>query len=190
MSGGKLRAALIKLIYDTIPPGITGKVKSVDESDFTCVVTPSNGGPDYEGVRLKSSIDSTNEGMVTIPDVNSEVIICPLMNNDHNYYVSRFSKVKKWYLKTTSGKFIEILDTGAIKINGSTFGGIPKAANVSLHHNNNTAKINAFIAAFIAWAPVPNDGGAALKLALASAIATTVSTTSASDYENTNVQHG
>lgn len=145
----KVRQALIALIYQTIPPAISGKVKSVDESNFTCVVSPSNGGPAYEDVRLNAAISNDDSGMISIPDVNSEVLIAPIQNNSHAYYVTRFSKVKKWSLKTVSGKFIEIVDTGGgkINVNGDQYGGIPrKSALETLADDIQTAISNAFTA--------------------------------------------
>jgi hypothetical protein len=197
---GKVRAALIKLILDIIPASVTGTIKSVDESDYTCVVLPSDGGPAYESVRLKASIDNVDGGMVSIPDVNSEVVISPLFNDDHAFFVSRFSKVKKWHLKTVSGKFIEIVDTGGglIKLNGDSFGGLTKAgatatkiAALEADLNKHKAVVAAIIAAAAAPATPVTTGMLAGFFTGATYTPTPLFTpTTQANLENTNVKHG
>jgi hypothetical protein len=182
----KARQVLIKLILGTIPATITGTVKSVDESDFTCVVTPSRGGPDFEDVRLKVAIDENDAGIVCIPDLNSEVVISCLFNNEHAYYVTRFSKIKKWHLKTVSGRSFEITGEGKIKINGDQYGGIPKSDKISAFMAD---MITAIGAGFSAVGIGGAANGPAGKTAFDSII-TAKKTAFDNTVKNTNVTHG
>jgi hypothetical protein len=160
---GKFRKVLMNLIKETIPPTITGKVKSVDLQNYTCVVSPSDGGPDYEEVRLKATVDNSVDGIVCEPAVGSEVTMASLFNNEHAYYICRFSKVKKWHLKTVSGTKLELDDKGFIKFNDGKLGGLPLINPLKAELTRLEAKMMAgFAAAGAAMAVYSGilDGGA------------------------------
>lgn len=186
----KFRRVLINLIHKTIPAAISGTIKSVDEDNFTCVVKPFDGGADYQEVRLKVSVDEFDHGVVCIPDVGSEVLISPLFNSDRAYYVSRFSKVKKWHLKTVSGSSIVFDDQGNVVINGGALGGVTKIDVLVSKINAIEADLNTLKAAFSAWVIVPADGGAALKTIAAAWYAQTITPSTKAQLENTKVKHG
>lgn len=196
MFGDKARKALIRLILKTIPASITGTVKSVDESDHTCVISPSSGGSDYEGVRLNAVVNDSSLGLVCIPQLNSEVVISPLFNNEHAYFVSRFSTVDKWHLNTVSNGVIDLDANGNIILNATTFGGVPKAGAVATKLNVLEAQENAIkviVSAILAagtsapTVPVTNATLAALFLGFnVSPITPTVQ----ANLENVKVKHG
>lgn len=186
----KFRRVLINLIHKTIPAAIPGKVKSVNEEDFTCVVTPFDDGANYEEVRLKANVDGFDDGMVSIPEVGSSVLISPLFNSDRAYYVSRFSKVKKWHLKTVSGSSLAFDDQGNVSINGGTLGGIAKIDTLVSKLNAIETDLNTLKTAFATWVIVPADGGAALKAITAAWYAQTLSPSTKVQLENTKVKHG
>lgn len=173
-----------------IPPNITGTVVSVDLSDYTCVVKPTDGSSNFEGVRLKATVDGSTDGLVCEPEVNSIVIISPLFNNEHAFFVSRFSSVKKWHLKVVGGGQIEIDNTGKIKINGDAFGGIPKAGSVAAKLNILETQLTNLKAAITAWVVASGDGGAALKVSLATWLGQAVAQTTQANIESPNVKHG
>lgn len=183
MFGNKVRKALIKLIRDTVPHSITGTVKSVDFSDYTCVVSPSNGQADYESVRIKPIVDAENVGVILKPAVGSSVVISPLQHNEHAYYVSKFSKVTEVFVKTEAG------GTG-ILLNGNQFGGVVKAEVNKQKLNVVETQINQLKTFITTWAPAPGDGGAALKALLTAWASTSINLTTTTELENTNVKHG
>ena len=198
MSSGAARRALIKLIYDTIPPSITGTIVSVDESKMLCEVKPDDGGPNYHDVRLTSATDETSYGMITIPAQNSKIAISPLMNNDHAYFVCKFGKIKKWVLKTDSNVFIDIVPDGGGKvlINGDAFGGVPKVDVVVNKFNTLESFANVLygISSAIALAgssspaiPVTNATLAAFFAALVPQV---ITPSTALELENPKVKHG
>jgi hypothetical protein len=115
--GDKFRKALINLIKQYVAGAIPGTIKDVNTDDYTCSVEPSNGTSIYYGVRLKTTINDDDSGIVCIPDIGSQVLISPLFNNENVFYVSRFSKVKKWHLKTVSNSSIEFDSSGNVNIN-------------------------------------------------------------------------
>lgn len=126
----KIRKQLIKLIGETVPDSIIGTVKSVDSNQYTCVVDPIDESPEYYDVRLKATIDNTDAGLVSIPDVDSFVVISPLNGDLNTYYVTKFTIVTKWHIKVKGGAAIELDDQGNIKCNGGTLGGLPIIAQL------------------------------------------------------------
>lgn len=186
----KFRRSLINLIHETIPAAIPGKVKSVNEDDFTCVVTPFDDGASYEEVRLKVNVDGMDDGMVSIPEVGSSVLISPLLNSDRAYYVSRFSKVKKWHLKTVSGSNLVFDDQGNVSINGGSLGGVVKVDTLLNKLNAVETDLNNLKTAFASWVVVAADGGAALKAIAAAWYAQSLTPSTKVELENTKVKHG
>lgn len=191
MNGVRIRRALINLILGTIPGTIIGKVSNVDMSDYTCTVSPIDGGPDYQNVRLKGAIDSDDAGMVIIPEDNSTVVITPIQNNKHNYYITRYTKVKKYIIKMVGGGKFEMNENGEIKLNDASLGGIPKASVLATEINSIKQDLSTLKNLIgVVWIPVPNDGGAALKTAAATWAAAALTSTSQSAIENAKCKHG
>jgi hypothetical protein len=162
IAGNKIRRALIKLILGTIPQNITGTVVSVDETDHSCVVRPSNGGPDYEGVRLHVSIGNAPAGLIPIPNVNSEVVIAPLYHNSSVYCIVKHGAVKKWRLITVSNGMIDLDENGNIILNANTFGGVPKSGVIATklnvletQENDIKTRVSAILAAGVSSPTTP-----------------------------------
>lgn len=189
--GTKIRRAIINLILETIHGNKVCKVKSVDETTHTCVVEPIGGGVPYYDVRINASATNEVNGLVCIPDIDSEVIISPLNNDAHAWAITKFSKVKKWRLNTVSNGVIELDINGNIILNGGSLGGVPKV-------NPLLSKINALETSMnqlktilgVTWIVTPNDGGAALKVAASTWAGASITPTTLSDLENTKVKHG
>jgi hypothetical protein len=80
------------------------KVKSVDDTNFTCVVTfLENEEIEIFDVRLSVSDKGTN---VIIPEQNSTVIISPFAGG---YYVSMFSEIKQVYSATKDESILDLM---------------------------------------------------------------------------------
>lgn len=162
-----------------------GDVTAVNESDRECTVTAVMGENEitYEGVHLSPE---RNDGLIQIPAVESSVFCARLANNE--VYVLAFSDVTKiiGYIDSTN-KF-EFSSSGWIW-NGGSFGGIAKTGVLETKFNNLEEKINDLIAAITGWTPVPNDGGAALKTALSTWLASSLTPTTQAEISDTKIQH-
>lgn len=196
MFTNKIRKALINLIREVIQGNKIGIVKSVDETKHTCIVEPIGGGVPYYDVRLNTNATSAIDGLVCIPDIDSEVIISPLNNDAHAWFVSKFEKVKKWHLNTVSNGIIELDATGNIKLNNTTFGGVPKAGTIAtklnvLEAQENALKtiVTAILAAGTSAPTTPVTNGTLAALFTSFNVAAITPTTQA-NLENTKVKHG
>ena len=149
--------------------GIPCTIKSVDTGADppTCDCKPINDDADILGVKLKAS---PGNSMVLIPTVDSVVYVG--MINQVAGYVTMFSQVD------------------SIKFLDGTFGGLIKIDDYVTQTLKAQNKINDLITDIGAWVPVPNDGGAALKTALAIWLATNITVTVKADVENTKITHG
>lgn len=137
-----------------------------------CDCEPLDGTAIIEDVRLVANFtDSTTKaGFILVPKVDSLVLITFI--SPSVAYVSMVSEVDFVYL------------------NGNLYGGLVKVSDLTLKLNNAENKINALITAINGWTPVPNDGGAALKVALTAWLASSLTPTVRADLENTKVNHG
>lgn len=75
-------------------------------------------------------------------------------------------------------------------INGDAKGGLVIADQVATRLNALEQDINTLKTAMAAWAPVSQDGGAALKAATATWFGSQLQTTSSQQLQNTRVSHG
>jgi hypothetical protein len=185
-----VRRAFKRLIHRTIPAGtFAGVIVAVDENAKTCDVEPSDGSPIYFDVRLKAMITEAvnDEGLTIIPTVGSDVLVSVISKQENNCYISVFSRIDKYLIKV-NGRSIEITLDGVLKLNGDSYEGIIKAGELKTQLDKNTAVLSAIQAAFKAWAPVANDGGAVLKGLSASFI--NLSRADLTNIENPNVKHG
>jgi len=74
---------------------IAAKVISVNETDAKCDCDPADGGPTLHDVRLRSSIDGIQEGIIPIPAIDSYILV-GLINNDINQcYVVSYTSISK-----------------------------------------------------------------------------------------------
>jgi hypothetical protein len=119
-------------------------VASVDEDALTCVVTPMD-GPDIFDVTLKSGIDGINDGLVTIPEEGSIVLVALIGNDPNRRFIMAFSSVVR------------------SEFNGGLNGGLINIQTLITELNKTNALVNAIKDSLSNWTPVPNDGGAALK---------------------------
>lgn len=183
--------ALRKKIKDMIPDSaIVGKVTSVDETNYTCNAMPLDNDAEIFKIRLKPTIDTTKKGIISIPAVDSYVIIGIIDNSDAKPFLIWCSNFKKYYIIGDGGNTLEFKDDGTILINGDSHGGLPKVVEVKNKLNAIETKINNLITVFNTWTPVANDGGAALKTALTSWVTTSMTQTTTTDLENPKVKQG
>lgn len=151
-------------------------VDSVDENERTIDCTPINGNAQIFGARLQSGINGTN-GLCVFPVVGSVVIVTFM--NKLTGYVSTFSEIDKILIDTNT----EVI------FDGGNNGGLIKVNDLVSKMNNIENDLNSLKNILSIWAPVPSDGGASLKTALASYFAQTITPTIKTDIENDKIKH-
>lgn len=157
-----------------------GTVISVDDSNETCEVLLNTGEQQslIPNVKLQAGI---GDGLLLIPKEGSEVIVC---------YSSK-DYVPPYIVLTSDIEFVYLVASNTITLNDGTYGGLVKVVDLVTKLNNIENDINKLKQAFLAWTPVPNDGGAALKTSLnATYPSTALTLTNRNDIENTKINHG
>jgi len=132
-----------------------------------CDCSPVNGDADLIDVRLQAS---TTTGILITPTVGSNVVVSLLSNG--SAFVSMYS------------------DIDSIQLNGSNYDGLVKVNDLVTKLNNLENDLNTLKTAFSSWVTVPNDGGAALKVATASWYAASLTPTVKANIENPLITHG
>lgn len=166
-----------KIARASVPVGsFVGKVEGVDTNNYTCDVNPIDGGSIYYDVRLKPTVDSSDYGVIPIPEVGSYVIVEPIARSNY-FYVSQITKIKTLLIKNSSGVKILFDDNGNLLLNGDQHGSLIKIADL-------LQLINQLIQAFNTHTH-PVSGSSTLIQSGAP-----VQTIQASQIENPNVKHG
>lgn len=146
------------------------KVISVDLPTNTCYCEPINGDSEIQNVKLTTNITGAGVGFLLIPKINSLVVVTFLDNS--SAYVSMVAEVDE------------------VNINGKTLGGLVKVIDLTTKLNNLENKVNALITGISGWVPVPNDGGAALKVALTAWLSSSLTPTVRANIENILIKQG
>jgi hypothetical protein len=162
-----------------------GEVTSVNEDDRECDVTAVLGQDEteYSGAHLSPE---RNDGWIEIPEVGSSAFCAKLANNE--VYVLKCSDVSKIICYIDSGNKFEFSASGFIW-NGGSFGGMAKTGVLATKLNNLENDLNTLKTAISAWVPVASDGGAALKLALATWYAATLTNTTQASISDDKIKH-
>jgi hypothetical protein len=147
--------------------GLVCTVDSYDSTTKTCYCIPIGDFADIQQVKV---CPDTGTGLFIQPTVGSKVLVSFM--SDSSAYISMFSTYD------------------LMKIGGDSFGGLGKTASIASQVNNGENKINALITAITGWTPVPNDGGAALKVALTTWLASSLVLTTQADISSTVTKHG
>lgn len=191
MSGNEqLRKSLKRLVRkELVHAALTGTVKAVDESQYTCDVEPSDGGALLYDVRLKVSRSGQDFGAFSIPKVGSKVLVVVLDGNTNNMAVAQVEDIKEHVVRVNGGAELRVKPSGTVTINGDAHGGLVKVNSLK----SDLALVNTFLNTLrtaIQSAPVvANDGGASFKAALSAAIAA-LQLPTYNAIENTKVKHG
>ena len=146
------------------------KVISVDLPTNTCYCEPINGDSEIQNVKLTTNTTGAGVGFLLIPKINSLVVVTFLDNS--SAYVSMVAEVDE------------------VNVNGKTLGGLVKVIDLTTKLNNLENKVNALITGISGWTPVPNDGGAALKVALTTWFSSSLTPTVRADIENILIKQG
>lgn len=92
MSDDEIRKALQALCAAPVINKVA-TVVSIDLEEYTALVLPE-GETELE-VRLKAGIDGVVDGLVEVPEVDSDVLISLIGNDPDNAYIAKCSKVEK-----------------------------------------------------------------------------------------------
>lgn len=154
-----------------------GKVVSVDTDAKTCVVTPTDGGPDILDVRLEADEDTANKGFFVVPAVDSLVIITFISKEES--FVSAWTAIDK-----------VIATQGLWQFNGGENGGLTITPELKAQLDTTNALIQSLLD-IITGTPIPEPGSGAPS-ALQTALAAAISGQALGDYsdiENNKVTH-
>lgn len=84
---------------------VPAEVLEVDEDGPHCTVKPVNGPELYE-VRLRASLDGSNDGIWPVPAVGSWVLVTMIGGDDATAFVSSTSEVDTWVAKVGDRTFV------------------------------------------------------------------------------------
>jgi len=155
-----------------------GSVKSVDLSERTCVVTPTDGGSDILDVYLEAdSGDPANKGFFVVPAIGSLVIVT--FTSKEESFISAWTEIEQVIAKSEEWVF-----------NDGKNGGLTKLQELTSRINELENLFTQLKTDFNGWVPSQNDGGAALKTKLSTGYLTkTIPNSQISDFENELVKH-
>ena len=161
-------------------PVLSGVVKSVDEANAECTVELTSGvdGEELDGVML-NVITANAAGVYGLPAVNANCLV-GVVDGSGKWELLRAEKYSKWMVAADS----------LIQLNDGSKGGLVVVGELVSKINVLEQDLNTIKTVFKTWAPVPNDGGAALKAAAGSWAGQTITETTASDIENTKIKQG
>lgn len=156
------------LKLDKIPSSILGTVKSVDEDEMTCVVTPIDEGPDFMDVLLMA--ESSTTGFYLKPSVDSLVMIAP--QNNETYYISLVS------------------DIDEVWIRGNANGGVTKVSDMVTRLNNIENKVNDLVTYSSTHVHTGVQTGGGSSGPASAPVTGSLTLTTADDIQSTTVKHG
>lgn len=166
------------------------KVKSVNESDYTCDCEPVDESADFLDVRLRSIVDNNATGLVSIPKVGSIVLVALIANEDAEAFVVSFSELDKIIIENVGGMTTQWL-SNVINLNGDGHKGLVKVVQLTQKLNAVENKLNALLAKYNAHThPYVNVSSPAVTSPTTQLEPGTVTPTQQSDIENTKVKHG
>lgn len=177
--GDNFRKAIKNIMREALL--IDGIITNTDdaESKFVCDVTvgDSINSVIYTNVQIKVLINS-QASVIEIPQLNSN---CTLMFRDANLgrpQIIMIDKVLKYLVNCTNVIF-----------NGGNKGGLIDVVDLVTQINTLQKDVNILKTAFTTWAPVADDGGAALKAAAAEWSGEQLELTVRADIEDTSITH-
>jgi len=168
---------LLKNMAKEVGPECTllAQVKSVDEAEQTCVLYDDDLEIDFTDVRLRPVLDG-NTSLTLVPKVNTWALAVRIEGEDD------------WMIIAAGEfeKYLMVCDN--VVFNGGEKGGLVNWPEVKAELDKTNALVNALKQSLTNWTPVPNDGGAALKI-YATAQIGVLTTGDFNGKEDTRVKH-
>lgn len=175
-------------------------VDAVDEKARTIDCTPLNEGAPLLGVNLQAN-QGADYGFWLYPEVGSFVIVGFMADGAAGVVLST-EKIKQ--AEVVIGDNSAVMDADGCRIktanmsadinaddiifNGGKLNGLVKIDDLTKRLNKIENEINKLKGIMAGWVPVAQDGGAALKTAVADWSADTLLLTKRSDYENEKIK--
>ena len=147
-----IRESIIKIVEDGQNSEVYSKVCkviSIDKDLNICDVEPLDGDAGLLDVKLTAT-EGNQTGFIVYPEIDSSVIVTFL--DKDTAFISMCTEVEE------------------VVFNGGTNGGLINIDTLILELNKNNAILTALIQGFSTFVPVVNDGGAALKTLMVSAL--------------------
>lgn len=178
-------------------------VDAIDREARTVDCTPIDEGAPLLGVNLQAN-QGSSFGIVAFPRVGSFVVVgfvsdgsagVVLLTDDIESVEVTTAEDKSRIVADDYGVRINVgedtsaeLTADGIVLNGGSLGGLVKVEELTGRLNTIENDINSLKSVFTGWAPVSQDGGAALKSSVSSWAAQRLTPTKRGDYENEKVK--
>lgn len=180
----KLVEVFRQLLGNTAQVFFPAKVVSV--SDNTCTIEYD--GLQVSDVRLAPTTTAQGGRIILRPAKDSDVMVASYSGSLSNLVVIAIDTVESFEIKI--GDISIVADKDGIVFNGGTLGGMVKLENILQKINTLEDQVNTLRSVISAWQPVLNDGGTALKTALATSgwLTDTITPTQKAELENTKIK--
>lgn len=156
---------------------LQGTVKSVNLSERTCVVIPTDGSPDVLDVNLEAdSGTSTSKGFFVVPEVGSVVVIT-FMNKEDSH-ITAWTEISQVVAKSTEWIF-----------NNGANGGMVKVIENTEKLNNIENKVNSIISFINSHVHTSAAPGSPTTIPVPTYTGGNLTPTQRSDIENEDVKH-
>ncbi|WP_165026823.1 hypothetical protein [Dysgonomonas sp. ZJ279] len=161
---------------------LTAKV--IEITGTTCTI-------DYDGieltdVRLMPTTTDDKSKILLIPKKDTYILVGSFSGNLSNLCVLACDSVDS--VEIVCDDISVYVDKSGIVLNGGALGGMVKVNDITSKLNTIEKQLNDLKTVFNSWSPVPSDGGGALKTAVASWAAQSVTVTKVGDIENVKVK--
>lgn len=188
MSTERAHKALRKLIdRRQVAQLLTGKVTAVN--GYACDVDPDDGGPTLYDVRLKVALNNVQTGVYGLPKAGSRVLV-GLLDGDENKAVALAAEtIEKYVLHVDGGAKVELKPSGALELNGSSYGGLVKVQELRAELEKVSTFLNGIRQAVNTAAVATDNSGATFKSNLIAAMAP-LQLPNYSNIESNKTKHG
>ena len=175
-------------------------VDEVDKKARTVDCSPINESAPLLGVNLQAN-QGSDFGVCLFPEVGSFVVVgfvadgaagvvllCDKIESAEIVIGDASALISADGISVKVADTSAMLDKSAVTLNGGSLGGLVKVVELTQRLNLIENDINSLKGIFAAWAPVPQDGGAALAAASTGWASSILTPTVRSDYENDKVK--
>lgn len=139
------------------------KKGSVNRTACTCTAVLNN-GVEIEDVKLRATIDDTDNGIIVFPKEESWIRVALIENNENNAFVVQYSDIDAFQIKKSNFK-MEVKDNGDLVFNDGNNGALIKIQALEAKINTINANFQAIVSAALSGqtatvGAAPADGAA------------------------------
>lgn len=192
---GRISQLIMQIVRPLIKESvILGVASNINFDEQTCDVETLAGKADFKEVKLKGVIKNDDTGFIIYPKDGSEVAVCIIEGDEANAFVCQFTEIDSILIHLKNGDNTifkqHLMADGTLEFNGGDLGGLINVEDLVTQMNKAQNDLNNLKSAITSWVPIPNDGGAALKVALATYLGQSVQPTTRGNIEDTKITHG